>query len=298
MALGSVGLMCINLFDSGWQINLAYCLLVSAFLCSMAWYLLPPTLAKCNLYMFLASTMYLQLGGALDYFYTANETCVEGGPGFDFTYYNTYSMIVSSFTGIIGLLLFQTFMSEWHFRPLFWATTVLRCAAAMVDIIIVMRWNIGMGISDKTMYMLGNNIIAQVVSMFDWMPAIILTSKLCPKNMESTVYALLAGFQNFGQSIAQSLGLALSDILGIRAVEGGPCTFDNLPLAIGISHIILPLLVVPLTFILIPDARTTDNIVVDTEESNTPGSHTSDGDVSELLMSDFNGLAGNDDEDA
>ena len=61
---------------------------------------------------------------------------------------------------------------------------------------------------------------------------------------------------------------------------------------------ILPLLVVPLTFILIPDARTTDNIVVDTEESNTPGSHTSDGDVSELLMSDFNGLAGNDDEDA
>ena len=43
--------------------------------------------------------------------------------------------------------------------------------------------------------MLGNNIIAQVVSMFDWMPAIILTSKLCPKNMESTVYALLAGFQ-------------------------------------------------------------------------------------------------------
>ena len=146
------------------------------------------------------------------------------------------------------------------------------------------------------------------------MPAIILTSKLCPKNMESTVYALLAGFQNFGQSIAQSLGLALQDILGIHAVsvnrtsaadpcslrccdvtplvagwracadfrvsvlpcvcavcarayvrcvctaaprswphhqephpvctmcrfqvEGGPCNFDNLPLAIGISHIV------------------------------------------------------------
>merc|ERR1740117_2879218 len=82
--------------------------------------------------------------------------------------------------------------------------------------------------------------------------------------MESTVYALLAGFQNFGQSIAQSLGLALSDILGIHAVEGGPCNFDNLPWAIGISHIILPLLVIPFTFILIPDARTTDNLVVDT----------------------------------
>merc|ERR1711935_830998 len=37
MAIGSVGLMFINLFDSGWQVNLAYCLLVSVFLCSMAW---------------------------------------------------------------------------------------------------------------------------------------------------------------------------------------------------------------------------------------------------------------------
>lgn len=45
-------------------------------------------------------------------------------------------------------------MSKWHFRPLFWATTVLRCAAAMVDIIIVMRWNIAMGISDEWMWVL------------------------------------------------------------------------------------------------------------------------------------------------
>jgi hypothetical protein len=77
---------------------------------------------------------------------------------------------------------------------------------AQVDIVIIMRWNLRVGISDHLMYMLGNNIVATVIAQLDWMPGIVLTSKLCPKNMESTVYALLAGFQNFGQSVASSLG--------------------------------------------------------------------------------------------
>jgi len=54
-----------------------------------------------------ASVSRFAAAGALDYFYTSNGTCVEGGPGFDFTYYNTWSMIVQSFTGIVGVLLFQ-----------------------------------------------------------------------------------------------------------------------------------------------------------------------------------------------
>ena len=35
--------------------------------------------------------------------------------------------------------------------------------------------------------------------MLEFMAGVILTSKLCPREMESTVYAVLAGFQNFGQ---------------------------------------------------------------------------------------------------
>ena len=35
------------------------------------------------------------------------------------------------------------------------------------------------------------------------MPGVVLTSKLCPKHVEATTYALLAGFQNFGQQVAR-----------------------------------------------------------------------------------------------
>jgi hypothetical protein len=47
-------------------------------------------------------------------------------------------------------------------------------------------------------------------------------------------------------------------------VEANPdtnvCNFDKLPQLVAISHILCPLLVIPLTFILIPDLRMTDNI--------------------------------------
>jgi hypothetical protein len=69
------------------------------------------------------------------------------------------------------------------------------------DIIIVQRWNIALGISDKNMFMIGDAIIYDICYTLNFMPAVLLTSKLCPKEIESTTYALLAGFQNFGQQV-------------------------------------------------------------------------------------------------
>jgi hypothetical protein len=85
------------------------------------------------------------------------------------------------------------------------------------------------------------------------MPQVILTSKICPKGVEATMYAVLAGeypptnaharlaslsllfcamgwiarvgFQNFGGMVATSIGAALIDILGIKTTV--PCNFDK-----------------------------------------------------------------------
>ena len=80
---------------------------------------------------------------------------------------------------------------------------------------------------------------------------------------EATVYALLAGFQNFGQAVAGAIGVLLIDLFAIRTVplhdEAGiqveNCDFSNTPYLILISHICLPLVAIPFTFWLIPDAR-------------------------------------------
>ena len=69
------------------------------------------------------------------------------------------------------------------------------------------------------MYYIGNTIIKEVVVMLDFMPAVVLTSKLCPRGIESTVYAVLAGFQNFGQTVSRNVGAFMIP---------GPCAFGRL----------------------------------------------------------------------
>ena len=40
---------------------------------------LPRRLVQCNLFLFLDAALYIQIGGALDYWYTAGDSCVAAG---------------------------------------------------------------------------------------------------------------------------------------------------------------------------------------------------------------------------
>ena len=60
--------------------------------------------------------------------------------------------------------------------------------------------------------MFGDAIIGPAIGMFAFMPAVVLTSKLVPKGLESTTYALLAGFQNFGGIVSSQLGIFATEV--------------------------------------------------------------------------------------
>jgi len=266
MSLCAIGNAVIDIFffdEHMWQaiyaISSAVLLSIMAFLC------LPRQLAMSNFYMFMASVLYIDIGGAQDFWFTADEKCVPGGPGFDYTYYNTYTAVVGGFTGWIGIVIFQTYMSGWTFRNLFWVTTLLQVIASAFDLLIIGRYNIGWGIPDKWFYMFGDAVIGPAVMMFAFMPAVVLTSKLVPKGLESTTYALLAGFQNFGGIVSSQLGIFATEYAGIEseAKDGKECNFDNLSTLVAVSHCLLPLLAIPLTFLLIPNKLMTDKIVED-----------------------------------
>ena len=50
----------------------SYACAISVALCVGAFYCLPVTLAKVNLYMFLQDVLYVQIYGAMDYYYTVH----------------------------------------------------------------------------------------------------------------------------------------------------------------------------------------------------------------------------------
>ena len=58
-----------------------------------------------------------------------------GGPGFDYTYYTTYTTIVSAIMGCLGIVLFQAAMGDWSFRHLFWVTTVVQVISLLPSLL-------------------------------------------------------------------------------------------------------------------------------------------------------------------
>lgn len=238
------------------EIQFAYCITATAGLIGVAYSSLPLHLSHCNLYMYLQEVLCINLSGALDFWYTGNPvTCVLGGPGFDYTYYQTYTQLVGHGAALVGLWIFQSFMLQWRFRHVYWMTTSLRVVASLFDLVLVKRWNIiHFGISDKAMYLLGNSIILPVCTMLNFMPGVILTSRLCPTSLESTVYAILAGFSNFGAATSKTIGVYAMHTAGIQTNEPH-CDFAHLPELIVLCHCCLPLLAIPLTFLLLPDCH-------------------------------------------
>eukprot|EP01063_Lacrimia_lanifica_P008472 TRINITY_DN1550_c0_g3_i1.p1 TRINITY_DN1550_c0_g3~~TRINITY_DN1550_c0_g3_i1.p1 ORF type:complete len:588 (+),score=222.70 TRINITY_DN1550_c0_g3_i1:67-1830(+) len=236
---------------------------------ALAFYALPRVLAAAMTYIFLTSALYLAIPGAMDAWYTGDERCVPGGPHFDNTYYLTYSGIVGSVAALGGVTLFQVVFKTSTFRRAFWVTTVLKVAASAFDIVIVNRWH-RPHVPDKVMFMFGDAIIGDIVLMLDFMPAVVLISKLCPRGYESLVYAMLGGFQNFGYQVALIMGLYATEALGVEAKPNGDCTWDNLAWLVFIAHAVLPLFTIPLTFVLLPNAKLTDKLAVDIDGAADP----------------------------
>eukprot|EP01012_Entosiphon_sulcatum_P065674 TRINITY_DN9465_c0_g1_i1.p1 TRINITY_DN9465_c0_g1~~TRINITY_DN9465_c0_g1_i1.p1 ORF type:complete len:549 (-),score=71.44 TRINITY_DN9465_c0_g1_i1:147-1793(-) len=259
MAASALGLAFVTLlFDS--RVQLFYSVAASVGLSYLTYRWLPRALSKAIIYLFLSQVTYLNLSGALDYYYTADPHCVPGGPNFDYTYYLTYTQLVGSIAGGVGVVLFQYLLNDRTFRTAFWTTILVKVLASFVDIALVKRWNVNiLGVSDKWFYMLGDAIIWNVCYMLDFMPAVVLTSKVCPKGMESTVYAVLAGFQNFGSAVSRTIGLHLLELLNIQTLP--PCDFSGLPVALVLGHLVLPLICIPLTFYLVPAAKLKDDIL-------------------------------------
>jgi hypothetical protein len=228
-----------------------YVTLSGAGLLILAARLLPWPLAKANMYMFAASILYVPINGATDYFATATHECVPGGPALDMQFYVSAGSAASAVAAAAAIALFNWGMVGWSYRSMFWVSTAVRCTAALCDVVFVLRWNLRVGIPDKLMYLAGDAVVLTMASTLDAMPMVLMTSMLCKSGSESTVYAMLAAFQNFGVAVGTTYGTVLQSTMNVHLHEGVACTYEYLPQLIILAHMALPMLTIPLTFALI-----------------------------------------------
>ena len=226
----------------------------------------PNIIFRVVLYQILIKIIKPSLGSAMDYFYTADKLCLPDGPHFDFKYYITYTGLLGTIISLFTVWFYQAFLSKLRFRTVLILTTIFLSMSGVSDMIIVLRWNIKLGIPDPVFYILGEAIIEPVVHTLYNIPISTFISKVCPKNSEASTYAFLAGVNQLSTMVAKLSGVVIFEHAGIKTLV--PCDFSNLWWLILVCHITPPLLFgIPLTW-LFPDNNHTDSIILDENNSN------------------------------
>ena len=224
-------------------------------------FFMPLRLAKATLFLFLTNTTSVSFGSAMQYWFTVDETCNPGGPHFDYLFFTVYTSIIAQVFSALGIWLFNAYFSKFRMREALMISALISSTASLGDFAMVKRWNVAWGIPDKWFYLVGDTILEPIVLMMAFMPGTVLISKMCPKNMEATTFAILASFSNLGGALSSSFGVFAMQWAGIKTdVENGDCDFTNLSSLIVVCGMLLPLLAIPMTYVLIPDMDLSDPV--------------------------------------
>ena len=223
----------------------------------------PKIVSYTIIYRTLTYIAYLNINGAMDYFYTSDIICNPSGPNFSYNYYIMYTGIIASLFSFVGTIIYEIALSKCKFRTSLMVTSIAYSLAGLMDIIIVTRFNLVVGIPDKIFYMIGSTMIFSLIDMLAYIPLLTLISKTCPKGSEATIYGYIAGISIIASAFSSVFGTYMTDWFGI-ITSGENCDFSNLWILILATHIILTVVILlPATFLLIPNIYPTDDIPIE-----------------------------------
>ena len=158
---------------------------------------------------------------------------------------------------LFGVLIFNKVLRKWKYWKIFFLMQSLVIFASVMDLILVMRWNRRVGLPD-IFFFLGDQTFTQAVDKTFMVPVVVLAYKLCPANLEATIFSTLMATTNMGVVCGNYFGVTLAEMWG---VEGG--NFEHLPHGI-ISKSLIRLLPLPLILLLSPDFTPDDVIPMGT----------------------------------
>merc|ERR1712032_1103061 len=192
-----------------------------------------------------------------------------------------------------GLYLFENYLIYWNAQKAFWVTTAFQVVAGLFDIMNTTRFNqtllawTGLGDTsitireslfdpsqgfrtvrgdDLSTFLFGSAFLEPLIDQLDGLPSTLLLSKLCPKGIETTMFAILAGFSNIGLSLSGQMGGLAIGYFGFNfrtgAAESGkgicnmggatpnePASFHGMAQALVLGNVLLPFLTIPSTWI-------------------------------------------------
>lgn len=132
---------------------------------------------------------------------------------------------------MLGTFVYNRFLKKMKLRKILMFAHVALSLLTLLDVVLVTRLNVSLGVSDKTMVLFGS-ALSDAVNQFKFMPFLILSGHLCPPGIEGTLFALFMSINNLGSTIGSFVGAGLASVLNISSGS-----FDNLSFGIAIQVI-------------------------------------------------------------
>lgn len=123
---------------------------------------------------------------------------------------------------IMGMIIYSNFLKNVEFKKLLVCNTFICVGISLSQLLLVTRLNLVLGIPDQVFAILCSFIV-QLIAELNMIPLLILCCRICPKNIEGSLYALLMSTMNFGALVSNQSGGILMLILGINQTH-----FNNL----------------------------------------------------------------------
>lgn len=155
---------------------------------------------------------------------------------------------------MLGTVLYHSWFRATPFRTMLYYAQIGLAMVSLLDVVLVTRWNLKLGISDHW-FVLGDEILTDVVSRLKSMPIFVLCAKLCPPGVEGSLFALLMSTSNCSRSISSYWGALLCYWMGIQKGH-----YENLWLAVLVRSV-LKLVPIFLLSSFIPDVGPQQEII-------------------------------------
>jgi hypothetical protein len=109
-------------------------------------------------------------------------------------------IISSAVMTMIGLVVYKRYFFKLSWRWIYIVTTSLGVVFSILQLLLIYRVNVSMGIGDSV-FALGDNTFAAFVQSVQFMPTCIMYAALCPDGAEGTTYALLTTISNLAGTV-------------------------------------------------------------------------------------------------
>jgi len=100
---------------------------------------------------------------------------------------------------------YKRFFFKTSWRSIYVITTVLGVFFSILQLLLVYRTNVKLGISD-VVFALGDNVFAAFVSAIQYLPSLVMFVALCDNGAEGTTYALLTTISNLAGTVGSDFG--------------------------------------------------------------------------------------------